>query len=1078
MTEKIFHLERDYEPAGDQPQAIETLVDGIESGLARQTLLGVTGSGKSIGYDDPLFIERYEGGEFVARIVTAGPFIDGLLAAQGLGDQDGETEQFACADGMYFTQAFDPATGVTGRFPVAALLRHRAPQQVFRVTTACGRSVAATADHNLWVLRDGALTLLRTEEVRAGDCLPVPETIEASSDLRTLDLLQYLAEADLGVLSEERATAVGSDLAGGGESAAIIGHERREGRLPARMPLSDALLAVLGNYIAAGEAELGRSCDLAISSAVFAALLAKLCGRRSVDKRLPDFWPQLSNRSLGILLRAYFDGRGAVGTPDDGVSATASGGLASDLAYALKRFGIHAQLRRQAEPAGGVTEETFSVAISGRDLLRYARSIGFRHPDKRARLEAIVGRADAVTELAPYVRGPLQRLHGTCWTPVDEIAEMEYAHPYVYDLSVPGAETFLAGTGGVIVHNTFTMANVVSAVQRPTLILAHNKTLAAQLYGEMREFFPHNAVEYFVSYYDYYQPEAYVPSSDTYIEKDASINDHIEQMRLSATKALLERRDVVIVATVSAIYGLGDPEAYHAMVLHLVRGASINQRDMLRRLAELQYTRNPLDLARGTYRVRGDVIDIFPAESEQEAVRVELFDDEIETISLFDPLTGAVLRKLPRVTIYPKTHYVTPRETLLNAVELIRADLAIRLNELRDANRLVEAQRLEQRTRFDMEMILEVGYCNGIENYSRYLSGRRPGEPPPCLFDYLPPDALLFIDESHVTVPQLGAMYRGDRSRKETLVEYGFRLPSALDNRPLQFEEFEAIAPQTVFVSATPSRYENERSDNVVEQVVRPTGLIDPEVEIRPAGIQVDDVLSEINARAAADERVLITTLTKRMAEDLTEYLQEHGVRVRYLHSDIETVERTEIIRDLRLGEFDVLVGINLLREGLDMPEVSLVAIFDADKEGFLRSEGSLIQTIGRAARNVNGKAILYADRITGSMQRAIEETDRRRAKQIAFNAAHGIEPRSIKKAVQDIMEGARYVPRRRQRGRDEIEGAVDMSPADALAKVQQLEKQMYRHARDLEFEQAARLRDEIQALRKVGLGLGADTVK
>ena len=634
-------------------------------------------------------------------------------------------------------------------------------------------------------------------------------------------------------------------------------------------------------------------------------------------------------------------------------------------------------------------------------------------------------------------------------------------------------QTLLGVTGS---GKTFTMANVISAVQRPTLILAHNKTLAAQLYGEMREFFPHNAVEYFVSYYDYYQPEAYVPSSDTYIEKDASINNHIEQMRLSATKALLERRDVVIVATVSAIYGLGDPEAYHAMVLHLVRGASINQRDMLRRLAELQYTRNPLDLARGTYRVRGDVIDIFPAESEMEAVRVELFDDEIESISLFDPLTGAVLRKTPRVTIYPKTHYVTPRETLLDAVEQIRADLAIRLKELREANKLVEAQRLEQRTRFDMEMILEVGYCNGIENYSRYLSGRKPGEPPPCLFDYLPPDALLFIDESHVTVPQLGAMYRGDRSRKETLVEYGFRLPSALDNRPLRFEEFEALAPQTVFVSATPGRYENELSDQIVEQVVRPTGLVDPEVEVRPAGIQVDDVLSEINARLAADERVLITTLTKRMAEDLTEYLQEHGVRVRYLHSDIDTVERTEIIRDLRLGEFDVLVGINLLREGLDMPEVSLVAVFDADKEGFLRSEGSLIQTIGRAARNVNGKAILYADRITGSMQRAIDETNRRRSKQIAFNEAHGIEPQSIKKAVQDIMEGARVVPRRRQRVREEEQRrAGKMSPSDVVAKIQQLEKQMYRHARDLEFEEAAKLRDEIQELRKAGLGLDAE---
>jgi excinuclease ABC subunit B len=636
-------------------------------------------------------------------------------------------------------------------------------------------------------------------------------------------------------------------------------------------------------------------------------------------------------------------------------------------------------------------------------------------------------------------------------------------------------QTLLGVTGS---GKTFTMAQIINALQRPALILAHNKTLAAQLSGEMREFFPHNAVEYFVSYYDYYQPEAYVPSSDTYIEKDASINSHIEQMRLSATKALLERRDVVIVATVSAIYGLGDPAAYHGMVLHLARGSTISQRDLLRRLTELQYARNPLDLNRGTYRVRGDVIDVFPAESERDAVRIELLDDEIEQISFFDPLTGEVTQRTPRATIYPKTHYVTPRETLLAAVDQIRIDLGLQLNRLRDANKLVEAQRLEQRTRFDMEMIMEVGYCNGIENYSRYLSGRDPGAPPPCLFDYLPDDGLLFVDESHATIPQLGAMYKGDRSRKETLVTYGFRLPSALDNRPLSFEEYEQVAPQTIFVSATPGPYERGHSDQLVEQVVRPTGLVDPEIEVRPAGTQVDDVLSEITARAAVSERVLITTLTKRMAEDLTDYLQEHGVRVRYLHADVETVERMEIVRDLRLGEFDVLVGINLLREGLDLPEVSLVAIFDADKEGFLRSEGSLIQTIGRAARNLRGRAILYADRITGSMQRAIDETNRRRAKQVEFNLAHGIEPRSIRKAVQDVMEGARASPRgkkgeRGRRGRsDERQRYERLTPEQMLARVQQLEKKMYQHARDLEFEHAAQLRDEINELRHQSVGL------
>ena len=618
------------------------------------------------------------------------------------------------------------------------------------------------------------------------------------------------------------------------------------------------------------------------------------------------------------------------------------------------------------------------------------------------------------------------------------------------------------------------MASVIEATQRPAIILAPNKTLAAQLYGEMREFFPRNAVEYFVSYYDYYQPEAYVPSSDTYIEKDASVNQHIEQMRLSATKALIERPDAIIVATVSAIYGLGDPESYFDMVLHLSRGERIDQRTILRRLAEMQYKRNELELAQGNYRVRGDVIDIFPAESERDAVRVELFDDEVESLSYFDPLTGEVMRRVPRLTVFPKTHYVTPREKLLAAVDEIKVELKDRLDHLRKHDKLLEAQRLEQRTLFDMEMIRELGYCTGIENYSRYLSGRAEGEPPPCLFDYVPDNAILVIDESHVTVPQLGGMYRGDRSRKETLVEYGFRLPSALDNRPLRFDEFEQLAPQTIYVSATPGDYEHEQSDNTVEQVVRPTGLIDPDVEVRPARTQVDDVLSEIGRRTAQDERVLITTLTKRMAEDLTDYLQEHEVRVRYLHSDIGTVERTEIIRDLRLGAFDVLVGINLLREGLDMPEVSLVAILDADKEGFLRSERSLIQTIGRAARNVHGTAILYADSITGSMKRAIEETNRRREKQVTYNETHGIKPASIVKQVADIMEAAYPVPGRgRKRVAEDATSYETMSPDELLRNAQKLEKKMLKHARDLEFEEAARLRDEIRKMREFGLGLG-----
>jgi len=632
-------------------------------------------------------------------------------------------------------------------------------------------------------------------------------------------------------------------------------------------------------------------------------------------------------------------------------------------------------------------------------------------------------------------------------------------------------QTLLGVTGS---GKTFTIANVIESVQRPTIIMAHNKTLAAQLYGEFRDFFPNNAVEYFVSYYDYYQPEAYVPSSDTFIEKDASVNEHIEQMRLSATKALMERPDAIIVATVSAIYGLGDPESYLKMMLHLDRGDQMDQRSILKRLAELQYTRNDVELHRATYRVRGDVIDVFPAESEKEAVRIELFDDEVENLSYFDPLTGEILRRVPRITIYPKSHYVTPRQKILDAVEGIREELKGRLKQLRDNNKLVEAQRLEERTRYDTEMMVELGYCNGIENYSRYLSGRKPGEAPPTLFDYLPDNALMVIDESHVTVPQIGAMYKGDRSRKETLVEYGFRLPSALDNRPMRFDEWERVSPQTIFVSATPADYEDKHAGQVVEQVVRPTGLLDPEIEVRPASTQVDDLLSEIHKIIATQARILVTTLTKRMAEDLTDFLMEHGIRVRYLHSDIDTVERVEIIQDLRRGEFDVLVGINLLREGLDMPEVSLVAILDADKEGFLRSERPLIQTIGRAARNVEGRAILYADRITGSMQRAMDETARRREKQKQFNEVNGIVPTALNKSVGDIMEGATFIPgRKNQKGRRvaETSNEYDLkfnarTPEEMSKEMIRLEDEMYRAARDLDFEKAAALRDQISELK------------
>ena len=631
-------------------------------------------------------------------------------------------------------------------------------------------------------------------------------------------------------------------------------------------------------------------------------------------------------------------------------------------------------------------------------------------------------------------------------------------------------QTLLGVTGS---GKTFTVANVIAQVDRPTMVMAHNKTLAAQLYGELKEFFPNNAVEYFVSYYDYYQPEAYVAASDTFIEKDASINEHIEQMRLSATKALLERKDCIVVATVSAIYGLGDPESYLKMVLHLDRGDIVDQRTLLRRLAELQYTRNDIDFARATFRVRGDVLDIFPADSDEEAVRIELFDDEIERISIFDPLTGETRSTVPRYTLYPKSHYVTTRDVIVDAVDKIKDEMVERVAQFNDNGRLLEAQRIKERTTYDLEMMRELGYCQGIENYSRYLSGRPVGAPPPTLFDYLPDDALVVVDESHVTIPQIGAMYKGDRSRKESLVEYGFRLPSALDNRPLRVEEWEAIAPQMIMVSATPSKYEEANQGQVLEQVVRPTGLLDPLVEVLPATTQVDNLLGQISETVEKGERVLVTTLTKRMAEDLTDYLTEHGVSVRYLHSDIDTVERVEIIRDLRLGEFDVLVGINLLREGLDMPEVSLVAILDADKEGFLRSDRSLIQTIGRAARNVNGRAILYADKITGSMQRALDETARRRKKQVAHNEEHGIVPKGIKKSVADILEGA--VPgagkgpkKGSKRTVANVDIEVKVGDMASMAKaVTALEKSMFEAAKNLEFEKAGAIRDQVAAMRE-----------
>jgi excinuclease ABC subunit B len=1149
-----FELRASYVPAGDQPQAIEGLIDGLESGLAHQTLLGVTGSGKSIGYDDPLYVIEQVDAKRRPMLVKAGPFIDALMLAQGLAaDECTEMERYACVERAFFTLSFDPSRGVTGEYPVAAFLRHRAPSNMFRLRTGCGRELTLTGDHNLWVLRDGALQLIRTEDARASDYLPMPETLEqvaaVREDLELLDVVRLRAGVESSIAAEVPMLQCASGATM--DSAAVITNT------PALHRALVTAAAVPEPVERGARAALSARAFEMVSTDTILDFLGQLRADATRRRRLPEFWPRLSDAALGQVLRACFDACAVVSANGTVIFRSASEDQASDLAYALKRFGIHARLRR-------TVDECLDVSITvEEDVRRFARAVGFDHPGKRdrlnrtllergsdaqgsdtlqrdasgdlvpisarawcelcdasgismpelasrsecalmtlnrikrgvahpsrallARLLSVVGRylrTQKVTNLAVW--NLWQSIRGLCavrWAPVRSIERIHYAHAHVYDLSVPGPETFLAGMGGALVHNTYTIANVIERVQRPTMVLAHNKTLAAQLYGELREFFPRNAIEYFVSYYDYYQPEAYVPSSDTYIEKDSSVNEHIEQMRLSATKALLERRDSIIVATVSSIYGLGDPQAYLSMVLHLVRGEHIDQRRLLRRLAEMQYTRNDMDLQPGTYRVRGDIIDIFPAESGRDAVRVELFDDNLENLSLIDPLTGATLGRIPRFTVYPGTHYVTPRDRLMEAIDLIREELRERLAVLYADGKLVEAQRLEQRTLFDLEMIKEVGYCSGIENYSRYLSGRATGEPPPCLYDYLPHNALLVVDESHQTMPQLGAMYRGDRSRKETLVEYGFRLPSALDNRPLKFEEWERLAPQMIFVSATPGKYEASKSSQVIEQVVRPTGLIDPQIEIRPVRTQVDDVLSEIQKCVASQERVLITTLTKRMAEDLSEYLHEHKVRVRYLHADIETVERVEIIRDLRLGRFDVLVGINLLREGLDMPEVALVAILDADKEGFLRSEGSLIQTMGRAARNVNGRAILYADTITGSMERAIAEIDRRRAKQVEFNVAHGITPRSIVKPVMDIMEGARSSsagrPGRRARGEgksDALDTRKLRSSADIARELKRLESDMYRHARNLEFEQAALVRDQLEQLRQLELDLAAST--
>ncbi|MBO0860746.1 MAG: excinuclease ABC subunit UvrB [Chloracidobacterium sp.] len=1030
----------------------------------------------------------------------------------------------------YYAYALNPESKENGWKRITSFIRHPTPAKLYRLRASCGRVVDVTGDHNIWALREGKMRLLKTAELQEGDCLPAPPSLPAPElDLKAVSAAEALrsqkvyakvtAETSRQLdLSPEKFWRVlqgneklSPDLLTPSlaDNAMLRGHQP-----PATLTLTDDLLALIGAYISEGQASesyfiisaqesswrkymsnaldrlslrfnVRANKDIQISSKLLSLLFKEWCGGESRSKRLPPFWPQLSDRQLGVLLSFYFSGHGGV----DGIGvscATVSRQLADDLLWALTRLGMWAQMRyREVCEPDGSPAFCFVIKISGRENLEsFAERVGFALPIMHRRfhehLEKLRQREvntnvdlipiggeqrKATLDFEPHF-GDLQSMLRCRWTPIISIEEKEPSSQWVYDLSVADWETFVAGFGGLFVHNTFSVAQVIYQVNRPTLVMAHNKTLAAQLYQEFKSFFPENAVEYFVSYYDYYQPEAYVATTDTYIEKEATINDEIDRLRLSATRSLFERRDVIIVASVSAIYGIGDPGAYFGMLMFLEPGQRIKRDEIIKKLVELLYERNDIEFRRGTFRVRGDVIEIYPSYQDQ-AYRIELFGDEVDSISTIDPLLGEVIKKHDsRLPIYPKTHYVTTRGTVKRAVKSIKEELEWWEPQLIEQNKLVEAQRLHQRVMYDLEMFNELGYCRGVENYSRHLTGRNPGEPPPTLFDYLPEDTLVVIDESHQSIPQIRGMYNGDRSRKQNLVDFGFRLPSALDNRPLKFEEWEKRVGQVIYVSATPGPYELTKSGGVViEQIIRPTGLLDPEVEVRPVRGQIDDLLHEVRERVSRGERTLVTTLTKKMAEDLTDYYSDLGVRVRYLHSEIETLERIKILRDLRKGEFDVLVGINLLREGLDLPEVSLVGILDADKEGFLRSESSLIQTIGRAARNARGKAILYADKMTDSMRRAINETNRRRAKQTAFNEENGITPQSIIKPIEATLVTAYEA--------DYFKVPVNLEDfeeysAEKLAEtIARLDQEMRDAARKFEFERAAELRDKIKYLRE-----------
>ncbi len=1118
-----FELHSDFQATGDQPDAIVKLVAGLQRGDKHQVLLGATGTGKSLGHADPIYVVEQMDGRRQARLLPIGELIDALFrkhaeAIQRAGDS--QVLDAAALPAEYFAQSFDPASCQVDLFPVSSFIRHTPPAVMYRLETACGHAATLTGDHNLYVLRNGHLKLIQTVEARPSDLVPLPESLLAATTTVTSPVDVPLPEP----------AGVGGSLAGGPANDPAPAGRARAAAFAAGFDdhvtaaqLPAQVWHAIGKYLARGAEP--------AASAMPTLQLERLCGGVPRARHLPESWPNLPLSALVQLLRGFFDSAGTFGAANEIVVEVASARLASDLGYALLRFGIWARVLPLGDPAAPARVR---LVVAGQaDLRRFNHDIRFGDPDKQERLVEKLEQPDrfefdvlpiagtqlrrlrqgvrlSAAELATTSRLPLEmvqafeagtlapervsvlrllvalacqaqamthftpawwkmwdELHALSrlrWTLITAVEPVPYTEPYVYDLSVPGAETFLAGSGGFFVHNTFTIANLVAQVQKPTLVMAHNKTLAAQLYAEFKEFFPKNAVEYFVSYYDYYQPEAYIARHDLYIEKETQINEEIDRLRLAATAALLSRRDVLIVASVSCIYGLGSPDAWRKYMVHLKVGETFRRTTLLRQLVTIQYERNDVEVKTGVFRVRGDTLEIMPV-GQMNAFRIAFFGDEIERIVEYDTVTGEIIGDHPALDVYPAKHFITEESKLRAAIHDIEQELEERVAYFKQNEMLLEAQRIEQRTRYDLEMLREVGYCSGVENYSRPLDQRPPGSPPTTLIDYFPPDFLMVLDESHMTVPQIGGMFGGDRSRKAELIKYGFRLPSALDNRPLNFDEFQERMGQVIYTSATPGPYEMERANQVVQQIIRPTGLIDPPVDVRPTKGQIDDLLGEIRTRVGRGERVLVTTLTKRMAEDLADYLLEMGVKVHYLHSEIDTLERIEILRDLRLGVFDVVVGINLLREGLDLPEVSLVAILDADKEGFLRSGTSLVQTIGRAARHVNGNVLMYADKMTDSMKFAISETNRRRAIQVAYNTEHHIVPAGIVKSIRDLTSRLRAVAEEPAEYRT---SPMNQLPKDELTRIiKELEKQMKESAQQLEFEKAALLRDQIFELRQ-----------